>query len=100
MNDLPKPEIMLDTVSRSIGYGVQIQTTRTPYRDLHLLKFFPADMLQLCIFTHAEEGDDGGSSMPALSAKIYLKKEQVDQLIEKLVTHRLRMVGKEMLDVK
>ncbi len=83
------PDKRLDTICRALGFGIQIETTRTPGSRVSETKFYPANGIQLHVFSGSST-DDGVHS-PAESASVWLTKEMTDELIAALQAHRLRM---------
>jgi hypothetical protein len=82
----------LDTVSRCIGHGVQIESTKTPkpsYQQTEDSKHYAATGLRLAVFA-GPTGDDG-CAVPAGVADVYLDREGTDKLIALLQEHRARM---------
>lgn len=86
------PDKRLDTISSSIGYGVQVQTTRSPkpnYVTSLPGTHYPANGLNISVFT-ASSAEEGGCT-PSESANLFLCREDTDKLIALLQEHRSRM---------
>lgn len=86
------PDTRLDTISMSLGNGVQVQSSKSPrpaYYQPEQGPYHAATGLRIGIFVAAYTDEDGQHA--AESADLYFDRARTDELVQALQQHRARM---------